>query len=114
MNSVSQQIGSAIGVAVIGTFVATATTSYLTSHPVGGAAEATVHGFGVGYWWAAGVFVVAAVICGLLIRPKTYAHHHTGAELGDEAILMIGWRARTGLSRASTGVARAAGQGTGP
>jgi hypothetical protein len=30
------------------------------------------------------------VPCGLLIRPKTYAHHHTGAELGDEAILMIG------------------------
>jgi hypothetical protein len=89
-HSVSQQIGSAIGVAVISTFVATATTSYLTSHPVGGAAEATVHGFGVGYWWAAGVYVVAAVIRGLLIRPKTYAHHHTGAELGDEAILLIG------------------------
>jgi hypothetical protein len=49
-----------------------------------------VHGFSVGYWWAAGVYVVAAVICGFLIRPKTYAHHHTGAELGDEAILMIG------------------------
>ena len=90
MNSVSQQIGSAIGVAVISTFVATATTSYLTSHPVGGAAEATVHGFGVGYSWAAGVYVVAAVICGLLIRPKTYAHHHTAVELGDEAISMIG------------------------
>jgi len=60
-----------------------------SSHPVGGAAEATVHRFGVGYWWAAGVYVVAAVICGLLIRPKTYAHH-TGAELGDEAIVMIG------------------------
>ncbi len=89
MNSVSQQIGSAIGVAVISTFVATATTSYLTSHPAG-AAEATVHGFSVGYWWAAGVDVVAAVVCGRLIRPKTYAHHHTDAELGDEAILMIG------------------------
>jgi hypothetical protein len=36
------------------------------------------------------VYVVAAVICGLLIRPQTYAHHHTGAELGDEAILMNG------------------------
>jgi hypothetical protein len=45
MNSVSQQIGSAIGIAVISAFVATATTS----HPVGGAAEATVHGFSVGY-----------------------------------------------------------------
>jgi EmrB/QacA subfamily drug resistance transporter len=88
MNNVSQQIGSAIGVAVISTFVATATTHYLSSHPAipGSVAEATVHGFSIGYWWAAGVYIVAALICGLLIRPKTYAHHHTGAELGDEAI----------------------------
>jgi hypothetical protein len=88
MNSISQQIGSAIGVAVISTFVATATTHYLTSHTAipGSVAEATVHGFSVGYWWAAGTYVVAALICGFLIRPKTYAHHHTGAELGDEAI----------------------------
>ena len=91
MNNVSQQIGSAIGVAVISTFVATATTHYLTSHPniPGSAAEATVHGFSVGYWWAAGVYLAAAVICGLLIRPGTYAHHQA-VELGDEAILMIG------------------------
>ncbi|MFD8811093.1 MFS transporter [Streptomyces sp. NPDC059627] len=92
MNNVSQQIGSAIGVAVISTFVATATTDYFTSHPAvpGSAAEATVHGFSVGYWWAAGVYVAAAVICGLLIRPGTYAHHRAGAELDDEAILAIG------------------------
>ncbi|MBK3562259.1 hypothetical protein [Streptomyces sp. MBT62] len=50
-HNVSQQIGSAIGVAVISTFVATATTHYLTSHPAipGSAAEATVHGFSLGY-----------------------------------------------------------------
>ena len=78
MNNVSRQIGSAIGVAVISTFVATATatTHYLTSHPVipGSAAEATVHGFSVGHRWAAGVYVAAAAICGLSIRPGTYAH----------------------------------------
>lgn len=92
MNNVSQQIGSAIGVAVISTLVATATIHYLTSHPAipGSAAEATVYGFSVGYWWAAGVYVAAAVICGLLIRPKTYAHHHAGAERDDEPILVIG------------------------
>ena len=91
MNNVSQQVGSAIGLAVISTFVATATTHYLTSHAAspGIAAEATVHGFSVGYWWAVGVYVVAAVSCGLLIRPKTYAHQ-TGAELEDEATLMVG------------------------
>ena len=92
MNNVSQQIGSAIGAAVISTFVATATTHYLTSHPAtpGSAAAAAAHGFTVGYWWAAGVYIVAAVICGLLIRPNTYAHHDTDTELKDEAILMIG------------------------
>ena len=55
-----------------------------------GGAEAAVHGFSGGYWWAAGVYVVAAAIYGLLIPPKTYAYHHTRAELGDEAILMTG------------------------
>lgn len=76
MNNVSRQIGSAIGAAVISTFVATATTHCLSSHSVipGSAAEATVHGFSVGHRWAVGVYVAAAAICGLLIRPGTYAH----------------------------------------
>ena len=37
-----------------------------------------MHGFTVGYWWAAGVFWAAAVICGALIRGGTRLHHEAG------------------------------------
>jgi EmrB/QacA subfamily drug resistance transporter len=77
MNNVSQQVGSAIGIALLSTFAASATSHYLTRHPAGAqvAVQATVHGFSVGYWWAAGLYFAAAVICGALIRPGTRMHH---------------------------------------
>lgn len=73
MNNVSQQIGAAIGIAAISTFVATATASYLRGHAAGPAAvvTATVHGYATGYWWAAGLYFGGAVILGALIRPRT-------------------------------------------
>jgi EmrB/QacA subfamily drug resistance transporter len=77
MNNVSQQVGSAIGIALLSTFAASATSRYLTQHPAGAhaAVQATVHGFTVGYWWAAGLYFSAAVICGALIRPGTRMYH---------------------------------------
>jgi EmrB/QacA subfamily drug resistance transporter len=77
MNNVSQQVGSAIGVALLSTFAASATSRYLAHHPAGAqaAVQATVHGFTVGYWWAAGLYFAAAVICGALIRPGTRMYH---------------------------------------
>jgi hypothetical protein len=80
MNNVSQQVGSAIGVALISTFVATATASYLRGHASGAASAvtATVHGFSTGDWWAAGIYLGGAVILGALIRPRTRLHHDPG------------------------------------
>jgi EmrB/QacA subfamily drug resistance transporter len=78
LNNVSQQLGSAIGVALISTFVATATSHYLTRHGSTAVVGATVHGFTVGYWWAAGVFWAAAVLCSALIRGGTRLHHEAG------------------------------------
>jgi hypothetical protein len=37
-----------------------------------------VHGFTVGYWWAAGAFWAGAVICGALIRGGTRLQHEAG------------------------------------
>jgi catechol 2,3-dioxygenase-like lactoylglutathione lyase family enzyme len=71
VNNVAQQLGAALGVAVISTFVATATSHYLTDHGNTTVVGATVHGFTVGYWWAAGLFWSAAAICGALIRQPT-------------------------------------------
>jgi hypothetical protein len=48
LNNVSQQLGSALGVALISTFVATATNHYLTHHGSTAVVGATVHGFTVG------------------------------------------------------------------
>jgi len=80
MNNVSQQLGSAVGVALISTFVATATASYLRGHGASAATavNATVHGFTTGYWWAAGIYAGGALILGALIRPGTRMHHDPG------------------------------------
>lgn len=73
MNNVSQQIGAAVGVALISSIVANATSDYFGTHSAGPnvASSAALHGFGVGYWWAAGIFAVAAVCCGALIPART-------------------------------------------
>jgi len=78
VNNVSQQVGAALGIAVISTFAATATNHYLTHHGSTAAVNATVHGFSVGYWWAAGVFWAGAVICGALIRGGTRFNEEAG------------------------------------
>jgi EmrB/QacA subfamily drug resistance transporter len=78
VNNVAQQLGAALGVAVISTFVATATSHYLTDHGSTAVVSATVHGFTVGYWWTAGLFWAGAVVCGALIRGGTRLHQESG------------------------------------
>ena len=55
MNNVSQQIGAALGVARISTIAASATSRCLVHHATTTtvSAHAAVHGYAVGYWWAA-------------------------------------------------------------
>jgi hypothetical protein len=33
------------------------------------AARAAVHGYTTAFWWSATIFVVGAIVCGLLLRP---------------------------------------------
>jgi EmrB/QacA subfamily drug resistance transporter len=88
--NVSQQLGAALGVALISTFVATATNHYLTHHPSAAGVGATLHGFTIGYWWAAGLFWAAAVICTALIRGGTRLHHEAGQpEPRDEIVSAV-------------------------
>jgi EmrB/QacA subfamily drug resistance transporter len=66
----SQQIGASIGTALLNTLAAAATATYLASHHVqskGVVAQATVHGYAVASAWAAGIFVLAAVLAWILI-----------------------------------------------
>ena len=78
LNNVAQQLGAALGIAVISTFVASAHGHYLANHGRGAVVDATVHGFTVGYWWAAGAFWAGAVLTGALIRSSTRFHQETG------------------------------------
>jgi predicted MFS family arabinose efflux permease len=66
-----QQIGAAIGTALLNTIAVSATTRYLTTHPrtPDAAAQASVHGNTVAFWVTVAGFVLGALTCGLLIRP---------------------------------------------
>ena len=95
MVNTSQQVGGAIGTALLNTIAASATTSYIADH-MGGAAsrsqqqlvqlEGQVQGYTSAIWFAVGILVVAAAIALTLInagRPGGGAV--TGSGAGDEA-----------------------------
>ncbi len=94
MVNTSQQVGGAIGTALLNTIAASATTSYITDH-IGGAAtrsqqqlvqlQGQVHGYTSAIWFAVGILVAAAVIALTFVtagRPggHTVAGSGTGAE----------------------------------
>ena len=70
MTNTSQQIGASIGTALLNTIAAAATATYLVSHARTGnvVAKATVHGYATASVWVAGIFVLAAIVAGVLIN----------------------------------------------
>ena len=71
--STAQQLGAAIGTALLNTIAASATTSYLAGHVRGQPAPAqlhlaTIHSYTTVFWWCTGIFAAGAVICGALLR----------------------------------------------
>jgi hypothetical protein len=71
--NVVQQIGPAIGIAILSTVAATATTHYITGHTGirNLATHATVHGYTTAFWYGTAIFAAAAVICTTLVRAGT-------------------------------------------
>ena len=68
------QLGGSIGIALLNTIAASATTSYLAGQAHGRPAPqlaelAAIHGYTAVFWWCAGIFAAGAVICGALLRP---------------------------------------------
>jgi EmrB/QacA subfamily drug resistance transporter len=68
-----QQLGGAIGTALLNTIAASAAASYLASHLHGRPSPllvhlALVHSYTTVFWWCAGIFAAGAVICGALLR----------------------------------------------
>ncbi|BDH13430.1 MFS transporter [Streptomyces hygroscopicus] len=80
MVNTTQQMGGAIGTAVLNTVAATATSGYLHDHLTGSAtpaqrarvaAEGVVHGFSVALWWVVGLLVLTAVLAAALLKRDT-------------------------------------------
>ncbi|ARQ70199.1 MFS transporter [Streptomyces marincola] len=89
MVNVSQQVGGAIGTALLNTIAAGATTAYLTDNAAGATDEqllafsAMVHGYTTAIWWAFFIVLGSAVISALLINSKG-SSRDAGAS-GDDA-----------------------------
>ncbi|MFE5211217.1 MFS transporter [Streptomyces sp. NPDC056600] len=74
MANVSQQLGGAIGTALLNTIAATATTSYLAAHAAASGSDGQllqsqglVHGYVNGFWAAFGILAAASVIAFVFI-----------------------------------------------
>jgi predicted MFS family arabinose efflux permease len=76
MVNTSQQVGGAIGIALLNTIAASAATAWATSHAaeagtlgkVAFANQTAVHGYATAIWWAVGILVLAAVIVITLVN----------------------------------------------
>ncbi|MFG3349254.1 MFS transporter [Streptomyces sp. NPDC048018] len=83
MVNTSQQVGGAIGTALLNTIAASATTAYLADHAAGATTPASqkllqlqgmVEGYSAAIWWAVGILAVSATLALTLIntgRPGT-------------------------------------------
>jgi EmrB/QacA subfamily drug resistance transporter len=74
MVNTSQQVGGAIGTALLNTLAAAAAADYLATHgPVTEAVgvQASLASFSTAYWWGAGFFAFGAVMSALVFRRRS-------------------------------------------
>ncbi|MFD7837127.1 MFS transporter [Streptomyces sp. NPDC059761] len=102
MVNTSQQVGGAIGTALLNTIAASATTAYLTDHAAEAAAggpaakliqaQAMVEGYSSAIWWAVGILVASSTIALTLIttgRPGAGGPVASGDGAGADADVKI-------------------------
>jgi len=72
----TQQIGGALGTAMLVTFATTATTNYFGSHAAHAtnssllAAQASVHGYVTAFVWSAAILGAATLVVALLVKAR--------------------------------------------
>ncbi len=73
MVNTSQQVGGAVGLALLSTVSASAVADYARTHAglSGLAGAAAVHGYTAGFWWAAGTFATGLLVALLVLPWKT-------------------------------------------
>ncbi|MER5909391.1 MFS transporter [Streptomyces sp. NPDC001982] len=103
MVNTSQQVGGAIGTALLNTVAASATTSYIKDHIAGATGkpqqqlvqlQGVVHGYSVAIWIAVGILVLSAVLVATLVnagRPggSTVASVGGGDDVEDEIAVPV-------------------------
>lgn len=85
----SQQLGGAIGLALLNTIAATAATGWLESNVQGQPSPeqlvlASIDGYITVFWWATALFAAGAVVCGLLLRGGPLPPEDAPAEYSSE------------------------------
>jgi hypothetical protein len=101
MVNTSQQVGGAIGTALLNTIAASATTTYIADH-IGSATSSSqqqlvqlqgqVHGYTNAIWFAVGMLVLAAVIVMVLVnagKPDTSAVAGSAEGVEDEVAVPV-------------------------
>jgi EmrB/QacA subfamily drug resistance transporter len=101
MVNTSQQVGGAIGTALLNTIAASATTSYIKDHIAGAASkpqqqlvqlEGMVHGYTNAIWFAVGILVVAATAALTLVnagKPDMGPVSGSGTQEDTEDVLQV-------------------------
>jgi EmrB/QacA subfamily drug resistance transporter len=79
MINTTQQVGGSIGIALLNTIAASATTSYIVGHGKAAVVAGTVHGYSIAYLCAA-AFMVAALIFTLVFINARREDVDTGAD----------------------------------
>jgi EmrB/QacA subfamily drug resistance transporter len=79
MVNTSQQVGGAVGLALLSTLAASSAANYARAHPrlPGVAAAAAVHGYTTGFAVAAGIFAIGFVLALVILPSKAGAHECT-------------------------------------
>ena len=69
-----QQVGGSVGTALLNSIATSAAATFLAAHVTGRpsaalVAQASAHSYVVAFWVGAGIFVLAALLIGPLLRP---------------------------------------------
>jgi EmrB/QacA subfamily drug resistance transporter len=73
MVNTSQQVGGSVGTALLSTLFASAAASFASSHAhLQNLRDiATIHGYTVAFWWAAGIFTLGLLVAVLILPTKS-------------------------------------------
>ncbi|WP_314192429.1 MFS transporter [uncultured Arthrobacter sp.] len=88
MVNTSQQIGGAVGTALMSAIAAGATAAWLATDQTAvnaAADQAAVHGYVTAFWWAAGALILAAATSFILVRSSDPDHAATAKSSTDSA-----------------------------